>query len=364
MQTLGRLRLWMRQRAPRRRITRGGWVFLGGTVAVGTAALLTANNLLFLILATMLAMLLVSNFLGRLSLAGLELDFLLPEHIAARQKVAARVWVRNSKRLVPAFSVHLTGVAGSVLSPLYFPLLPGGAVLEETVEVTFPQRGPHGENAFRFSTLFPFGFLERRADVALRRQALVYPSIQPQAGFEELLASIRGDIEVYQRGRGHDFYRIRPYEALESARHVDWKATAHTGSLQVREFVREEERQLELFLDLDVPAGAEGWFEQAVDCCAFLAWRVAERGQRLRLRSQEFDLAMPAMGDVYDVLKLLALVACAPGKPPLVPSERESYQVVLSTRDPRLLAEAGWSEARILGPGSGGLAAAQEPETR
>ena len=49
--------------------------------------------------------------------------------------------------------------------------------------------------------------------------------------------SLRGDIDSWFRGHGHDFYRIRPsYEALEGARHGIWKATAHTGALHVREF--------------------------------------------------------------------------------------------------------------------------------
>jgi len=325
-------------------------VFLAGTVAVGSAALLTGNNLMFLVLAAMLAMLLVSNFVNRLSLAGLELDLVLPEHLPARQKLPARIWVRNTKRWTPAFSIHLRGAAGSVVSPLYFPVLPGGAVIEQTVQVSFPRRGPHREDAFVFASSFPFGFLERHAPVELRRRVLVYPCLHPQPGFEDLLRAVRGDLEVLERGRGHNFYRIRPYEAVESARHLDWKASAHTGSLQVREFAREEERLLEIFLDLEVPAAHRDWFEQAVDCCAFLAWHTAERGRRLRLRSQDFDLAMPAEGDVYDVLKRLALVTCAESKPPLMPASSETCQLVFSARDPERLAEAGWSHARLLGP--------------
>jgi uncharacterized protein (DUF58 family) len=335
----------------RARVTLGGWLFLAGTAAVGAAALLTGNNLLFLILAAMLAMLLISNFVARLSLAGLELDLLLPEHLPARQKLSARVWVRNTKRWTPAFSIRLSGAAGSVVEPLYFPLLPGARVVEAAIQVTFPRRGPHHEDAFLFTSSFPFGFLVRHAPVELRRQVLVYPSIQPQPGFEDLWKALRGDLEIHQRGRGHDFYRIRPYEALESARHVDWKATAHTGALQVREFAREEERRLEVFLDLDVPEPHRDWFEQAVDCCAFLAWRTAERGRRLRLRCQDFDLIMPEQGDVYDVLKRLALVRYEPAKPPLLPEESEAYQLVFSARDPQRLAEAGWRDARLLGPG-------------
>ena len=57
------------------------------------------------------------------------------------------------------------------------------------------------------------------------RDVIVYPSIDPQDGFEELLISLQGEIASFYRGQGSDFYRIRPYEVLESAHHVDWKAT-------------------------------------------------------------------------------------------------------------------------------------------
>jgi uncharacterized protein (DUF58 family) len=340
----------MLEHASRRRVTRGGLLFMLAALLIGMAALLTANNLLFLIVAAMFSTLMVSNFISRLSLAGLELDLLLPEPISARLKLAGRVHVRNSKRWMSAFSVHLSGSSESVLSPLYFPVIPGRRALEEIVEVRFEKRGVHRESSFRFSTSFPFGFLERRAEVNLPREVLVYPSIEAQPGFEELLAAIRGDLEVRQRGLGRDFYRIRPYEALESARHLDWKASAHTGELQVREFAREQERLLEIVLDSETPAGHQAWFEQAVDCCAFLAWRVAERGARMRFRSQEFDVIIPDMADVYAILRFLALVSPAPDKPPLIPDDDNSYQIVFTAADPERMAELGWTRARMLGP--------------
>jgi len=338
------------RKASGQRVTRGGLVFTLAALLVGIAAVISANNLLFLIVAAMLSTLMVSGLVSQLCLAGLELDFRLPEHLSARRRLAARISVRNSKRWMASFSVHLTGSAGSVLSPVYFPVISGGATVEETVEVCFQKRGIHRESSFQFSTSFPFAFLERRALVALPREVLVYPSIEPQPGFDELLALIRGDLEVHQRGLGRDFHRIRPYQALESARHVDWKATAHTGALQVREFAREQERLLEIFLDADAPAAQQAWFEQAVDCCAFLAWRVAERGARLRMRSQEFDLSMPETGDAYTVLRALALISPAEGKPPLAPGDENNYQIVFSASHPQRLAESGWSQARILGP--------------
>ncbi len=298
----------------------------------------------------MLATLLVSGFISRLSLSGLELDLALPEHIAAQRKLAGRIYVRNSKSWVPSFSVHLSGSSEAVLTALYFPVVPGGTVLDETIELRFEKRGIYRENGFQFSTGFPFGFLERRAEVMLLRDVIVYPPIDPQPGFEDLLAAIRGDIDAQVRGRGHDFYRIRPYEALESARHVDWKATAHTGELEVREFAREQERLIDLFLDLNVAPGDSDWFERAVAACAFLVWRVAERAARLRFRTQEFDVSMPEMGDVYAVLRYLATVSPLRGKPPVPSGDEESYQVLFTTADPSELIESGWGADRIVGP--------------
>ena len=75
----------------RYKITWAGALFTLTLLCVGAAAALSANNLLFLIVAAMLATLLVSGLVSRLCLAGLELELLLPEHISARRGMPARV---------------------------------------------------------------------------------------------------------------------------------------------------------------------------------------------------------------------------------------------------------------------------------
>ena len=339
----------------RQQVTRLGLLFTMSSVLVALAAFASANNLLFLILAAMLATLMVSGFISRLSLAGLELDFLLPEHICASRKLVGRIVIRNVKRWIPSFSIHVTASTESGLSvPLYFPVIAGRSSIEEPIELFFARRGSYRENSFRFSTRFPFGFTERRINVLLRREVLVYPSIDPRPGFEDLLVSLQGDIASFYRGQGHDFYRIRPYEALESARHVDWKATAHTGDLQVREFAREQEQAVAFYLDLDVPLGQDAWFEQAIDCCAFLTWMMNQRGSRLRFCSQDIDVQLPEETDVYTILKYLALVSPKRGRFLPASRDRNVFQIVFSA-DPGRLASAGWdldeNNIRVLGPG-------------
>ena len=339
----------------RYKVTRGGVLFTAAIVLVGLAAVASANNLLFLILATMLSTLMVSGLVSRLCLAGLDLDFLVPEHVSVGRTIPAKLYVRNEKFWMPSFSIHIVGVEQNVppvlQSAVYFPVIPGGATLEETVQVRFARRGEYRENRFAFHTRFPFGFLEKTARVVLRREIIVYPCIDAQAGFEELLADLAGEIETYYRGLGRDFYRIRPYEAFESARHVDWKATAHTGALQVREFARDQEQTVEMFLDLDVPPGMETWFERAVDCCAFVAWRLAGKAVGVHFRTQEFDFRLPEEGDIYTILKYLALVAIKQGKAPEGPAGETSFPIVM-TATPDRFRGPGWAAARIIGPES------------
>ena len=337
----------------RQQVTRAGLGYTATLLIVALAAFLSANNLLFLILAAMFSTLLISGFISRLGLAGLELDLILPQHISARRKVRVGIRLKNLKTWIPSFSVHLSGAAESGFdSILYFPVVPGGAVLEESVEIYFARRGQQRERGFQFSTRFPFGFAERREMVTARHDVVVYPCLDPQPGFEGLLASVSGEIEAAQRGRGHDFYRIRPYEVLESARHVDWKATAHTGNLQVREFAREQDHRVLIYLDLDTDA--EKWFEQAVDCAAFLAFRMAETGAQIRFQTQEFDVTLPEEADIYTVLKYLALVNPKRGRPPAAPDDASSFHIVFSA-NPERMESLGWGRsetrgARLLGP--------------
>jgi uncharacterized protein (DUF58 family) len=334
----------------RYRITRGGLLFSLAVALVAASAAVSANNLLFLILAMMLSALLVSGFISRLCLAGLEMDLIVPEHVTARSIVAAKLYVRNQKFWMPSFSIHVIGLGDPpiLMAPLYLPAVTGRSTIEETVEVSFARRGRYAENSFRFSTRFPFGFIEKSARVTLRRPVLVYPSLEPQPEFEDLLAAVQGDLETHYRGLGRDFYRIRPYEPFESARHVDWRATAHTGSLQVREFAREQERSVEMYLDLHAPVSEE-WLEGAIECCAFLCWHLAARGAGVAFASQGFRLRVPEEGDVYSILEYLALARAMPERAIEPPSDGTSFQIVLTARPPALDA-AGWTPARVVGP--------------
>ena len=92
------------------KVTREGWIYIGGIIVVALAALNTGNNLLFLILASLIAIILMSGILSSITLSGVEMRLELPEHIFAGQPVRAQVELENEKLTLPSFSLRVEAV--------------------------------------------------------------------------------------------------------------------------------------------------------------------------------------------------------------------------------------------------------------
>ena len=332
------------------RVTREGLVYLAGIFIIALAALNTGNNLLFITLSCLLAGILISGIISQVVLSGVELRLDLPEHIFAHQPVLALAELENYKTMLPSFSLRLVGggtsrrAGGSasradapraaradtkpkrgtqqaseiLTTPVYFPHLPALQKVQQAVELVFPRRGIYRQDSIGLQTRFPFGFLEKTRRVESQMQVIVYPSVAPSEEFYEILPLVTGELESFVRGRGHDLYSIRGYQTSDSARHVDWKASARTGSLQVREFAREDERRVLLVLDPAIPADGkplesrEAIFERGVALCASLAWHFHEINSVLAFRCGAFETPMAPAGEIiYTILRHLASSAPA-----------------------------------------------------
>jgi uncharacterized protein (DUF58 family) len=303
-------------------LTRAGLVYLAAIFIVSIAALNTGNNMLFLILAAMIAAILVSGVVSRIVLTGLAVEVGLPERVFAGSPVLARVTLANGKPLLPTFSVLAGGMQKAAV---YFPFVKARTQASQTVEIVFPKRGVYKEDFVTLASRFPFGFLEKVRKIPVAREMVVYPAIDASEAFYEILPKLTGEIESFQRGRGNDLYSIRDYQYSDSARHLDWKSSARTGILKVREFAREDERRLQLIFDRSVPgASAEtpdetpdetlARFERAVDECAALAWHLQEIGALVQFVTDQSRSAFaPADEIVFEILDYLARVQ--PGGP-------------------------------------------------
>ncbi|HEY1424584.1 MAG TPA: DUF58 domain-containing protein [Candidatus Acidoferrum sp.] len=304
------------------KITRAGWMYFGATLLVALAALNTGNNLLFLILACLVSVILMSGILSSISIAGVDLRIGLPEHIFAGQTVRATVELINGKLTLPSFALRVEAVvtknapsAALLETPVYFPYLPRQQSQKQSVPVTFLKRGLHVQDTFRIVTRFPFGFLQKSRRVTLKSEVLIYPSVETNTELSEIFPGIEGSIESYSKGRGQDLHALREYVPTDSASHVHWKASARAGSLMVREFAREDDCRILLVLDphpgddAKFPgSNSSERFERAVTLCAGIAWHFYERSSYLQFRSSgiETDLA-PAEDLIFPILRHLAL---------------------------------------------------------
>jgi len=313
------------------KVTREGYFYIGGIILISLAALNTGNNLLFLILASLIAIILMSGILSSITLSGVAMRLQLPEHIFAGQPVRATLELQNEKLTLPSFSLRVEAVtpknsppAALLETPIYFPYLPKRGRAHQTVPISFLARGVYRQDAFRIVTRFPFGFLQKAHRVDLRTEALVYPSVEPTREFFEILPGLQGAMESLAKGRGQDLYALRDYVPTDSARHVHWKASARLGSLMVREFTREDETRILLVLDPHIfsaatdeaPRAAAERFERAVTLCAGIAWHFFERNTQLQFRSAGMETPLaPAEQTIFAILRHLAMAQPLPADP-------------------------------------------------
>ena len=115
-----------RFRSPRAlRATRAGGCFIAIIFGVGFAALNTGNNLLYLVLALILAFLVLGGLLSEASLRGIRVTRLLPRELIACTPNRIVLRVHNDQQRVTAFAVavadhidsrHASEVSGQVFA--------------------------------------------------------------------------------------------------------------------------------------------------------------------------------------------------------------------------------------------------------
>ena len=350
------------------RLTREGWVYITGVFLLGLAALNTGNNLLFLILSALLAGILMSGALSTIVLTGNELEIELPEQIFAAQPAVAVLTLHNRKETLPSFSLRVTADPKKegrpvFREPVYFPYVPRHAQARQRVELLFPRRGLYRQDAFVLQTRFPFGFLEKWRKVNSPVEALVYPPVEQTEEFFEILPLVSGEMESIHRGRGHDLYAIRDYQSSDSARHVDWKATARTGELKVREFAREDERQVVLVFDpLLFPAAGSPApapeqverFERGVRLAACLAWHFYEIDAEIEFRTERLVAPMARSSEnIWTMLRELALVEPripGPGEALLakLPEEPHLFKIILTSQPRGTIPTQFWISSYVI----------------
>jgi uncharacterized protein (DUF58 family) len=318
-------------------LTTAGYLFFLLVVVVGVAAWNTENNLLYLILASLLAFILVTGNIGRMMLHDLGVQLRVPDHIVAGESVEIAVTVVNRKTLVPSCSISVEGAPRreadmpAVPPPAAPPrgrkhrkregarlahviVVPPRSSVRQVVEHVFPKRGRYRIDAFTLSTSFPSGFLTKWREVSSEGDIVVFPRTRPIDDFFHTLPILAGSSESHIRGDGIELFGLRDYRPSDHIRRIDWKASARSRRLTVRETVREEDFRLSIFFDTRRPDAdpAERFadrFESAVEMAASLASHFIKEGSDVELVTPSSRISPGAgPGHLYKILGVLAVV--------------------------------------------------------
>jgi len=117
------------------------------------------------------------------------------------------------------------------------------------------------------------------------------------------------------RGRGLDFEEVRPYQAGDDLRLVEWKVTARTGRPYTKVFREERERPLHLVVDFrrSMRFGTRSAFKSvlAARVATLLAWAAIHDGDRVALTvaTDRGHVDLPAAGGKRGILRLIRVLA-------------------------------------------------------
>jgi uncharacterized protein (DUF58 family) len=305
------------------RLTPDGTRFVLLALAVGVAAINTGNNLLYLLLAMMLSLIVISGMLSEQCLKQLDIRRRLPEHIFANRPTTAAVIITNRKRRFPTFSLRMMDLVGMVpvdrgIHLLHLP--PLGRVLK-TYPLLVGRRGLYRLDGVKLLTPFPFGLFMKAASLPLSCEVVVYPEVTALSDLlvQELI-TLGHEQPVPQRGQGVALYNLRDYHAGDDSRAIHWKTSARQGRLTVKETEAENLRRVTIVLPTALPEDArsrpevrsqhEQRFEQAVSKTASLVTLFQERGFAIRLILEEREIPYGSgQAHAYQLLRELALCA-------------------------------------------------------
>jgi uncharacterized protein (DUF58 family) len=342
--TLVRAALW-RLFHPRRTIkpTRDGWWCLLVAVGLGVAAINTGNNLLYLLVSALLALIVVSGILSEQSMRGLDLTGVAPDEIYAGQPALLGATIANRKSWFTSYSVTVELLAPearaleSTSRVIYVRRVEAGRERLVTWEETLLRRGRHRLTGVRITTRFPFGLFVKAARPALTDEVVVFPAVHPVSAESLRRLGESGEASARRRGRGNDLYNLRGYRAGDDPRFIHWRSSAKTEGLLVRELEADTSQNTRLVLVGRGRRGAEA-LERGLSEAASLAVALVRAGAGVELAGPDCEVPLGhGRAHLRRMLTALALYDTeTPGAVPVPPSGAEARRSHRPLREIRI----------------------------
>jgi uncharacterized protein (DUF58 family) len=285
-----------------------GWVCVFLLIWLPLAAMVTANNFLFIIFAMVIGLVLVSRYLAKRNIDSLQIVRNLPEEIFAETSFSVQYSLRTD---------HKPWGAVTIAMEEDYPLLDSGksvnlrhVPVDEDISATgiyyISSRGAHQIEEGRLSSSFPFGLARYSRKFGSREPVLVFPRVDPVADTVPFDFGNPGQGVEQIDPFGTIPYYFRQYVQGDPYKHIEWKMTARTGELVTK--VHSEEGAGEIVIRL---AGSAS--ERAISRAASLVVHFAKLGTPISLEGPGLKVE-PGVGKDF-TRKLLTILALWENRP-------------------------------------------------
>ncbi|HSK77974.1 MAG TPA: DUF58 domain-containing protein [Thermoanaerobaculia bacterium] len=313
------------------RITTVGLWYVLLSVLVAIAATNTANNALYMVLALMFAVLILSGLASRENVRGLTVAVDPPGEVFANRPFSLGFTVKSRALVFPRWFLLFN--LSKQAQPLLIPYLPRRGKSVGQLDMMVGSRGQHSFPWAHVSSLFPFGFFRKGVRYRVDFEVLVFPELFPAASARPRESDQFGEDTSRRAGGGHDLHALRVFRRGDDPRSIHWKQTARTGELIFTERASERNRRLSIVFDNGVGElkddTAKSRFERLVSEAATAAVDHLARGYEVELVTRDRSLPFAAgPRQRLAVLEALALVAPqARSRDPLSSSDPRSAQL-------------------------------------
>lgn len=264
------------------KLTKEGITFILLSLAIGAAAVNTGNNILYLIFSLMLGLIVISGILSKRILSGLVPRIEFSDHLFSGTPSICYLTIANNKKWFPSIGLQVAASSPgfpTVNHPFFF--VPAGKQTSGFAEVLFPHRGMFQLDEMEIQTRFPFSFFVKIQRYVSGQRVRVYPKVYrfPE---EAILKFTEGtSFDSPYRGESQQLLHLRDYLPPDSSKRIHWKASARSDKLLVKEYQKEQGRQIRLYFDCNpkkMDAAEKIVYEKGLSLIASLVFLFVKRG--------------------------------------------------------------------------------------
>jgi uncharacterized protein (DUF58 family) len=187
---------------------------------------------------------------------------------------------------------------------------------------------------------------------------IVYPKPEVISDELHLLPMYAGRLPAMRRGAGHDLFSMRDYQPQDDLRHIDWKATARSRRLTVREFASEDERRITIVLDTRLAHGAgaelpERFERGVVQAASLIKHFIEERAEVRLVLGDDVGPFGSGTDQLYRCLRRLALVTASDSEGPGLANVswnavEHDYAILLTAAVPGSIPANIWRTSHVI----------------